>query len=178
MSMPFISEVRMLPYSFAPRGWTDCTGQVLSISENSALFSLIGTTYGGDGRITTAVPNLTGRAPSYWGTGPGLKPRYYGEFGGEAMVQLSISEMPQHSHSMTGAFGGGTDETDVASNDVYIGPSRGQLSYKKNANASQFVKMSVQTLAVKGANERHENRQPYLAMRFCINLDGLYPPRN
>ena len=183
MSDAFIGEVRLLPYTFAPRFWADCDGQIISISQNTALFSIIGSTYGGDGRSTMAVPNLTTRAAMQWGTGPGLSNHPFGSGSGQPSVILSESQLPQHSHTLSGVTKAGTSAT-PASN-LFIGKDKND----RGGQSIKFVRVSKKvtnldapmnplSLANSGSSESHSNMQPYIGMRFCICLDGTYPSRN
>ena len=177
MADGFYGEVAILPYTFAPRGWTQCNGQLLPISQNSVLFAVIGGTFGGDSRVTLGVPNLSDRAPMGAGIGPGLTPRYLGYYGGQNSVALSMNEYPAHNHNITNVH------YDIAEKNIpqnnYIGKMGGSKYYKaKSDGISSTVQMSPSSLAVAGKSETHENRQPYLAMQFCICIDGTFPSRN
>ena len=172
MADPFVAEIRIVPFNFAPRGWAFCDGQLLPISQNTALFSLLGTTYGGNGQSTFGLPNLQGRSPMHWGQGPGLSQRVIGEAGGQASVMLSSSEMPNHSHGLMAAAGNASTGTPsptaalaTASAAVYGPPS-------------DPVAMSGSAVAAAGGAAPHENRQPFLTLNFVIALQGVYPPRS
>ena len=171
MSEPFIAEIRIFAGNFAPRGWAFCNGQLLPISQNTALFSLIGTTYGGDGRTTTALPNMEGRAPMHQGRAPGLPSRRLGQRGGTETVTLTEAQLPNHSHSLF-ASTLIADETQPASN-VTFGRARSLAYATGTANTS----MAYQTITDSGGSQAHNNMQPYLAMNFIIALQGLYPSR-
>lgn len=170
MSEPFVAEIRIFAGNFAPRGWAFCNGQLLPVSQNTALFSLIGTTYGGDGRSTTALPNLQGRAPMHPGRGPGLTARRLGERGGVGAVTLSEAQMPNHSHQWSASFSD-ADRPDPAGN--YFG--RGNDAYVAPANLGT---MAEQMLPSAGGSQAHNNMQPFLTMNFIIALVGLYPSRS
>ena len=174
MSEPFIAEIRIFAGNFAPRGWAFCDGQLLPVSQNTALFSLIGTTYGGDGRSTTALPDLQGRAPMHPGRGPGLTDRRLGQRGGVETVTLTEAQMPQHQHTLRA-----TDQR--AGSGIAIGnhlaEPRDGLLYQTNASAS-LVPMAEQALPDAGGSQAHNNMQPYLTMNFIIALQGLYPSRS
>jgi microcystin-dependent protein len=171
MSEPFIAEIRIFAGNFAPRGWAFCNGQLLPVSQNTALFSLIGTTYGGDGRTTTALPNLQGRAPMHPGRGPGLTARRLGERGGVETVTLSEAQLPQHNHTARVTEEDGRDND--PGNTVYVGG--GDQMWGPAAN---LAPMSGQTLANTGGSQAHNNLQPFLTMSFIIALVGLYPSRS
>ncbi|MCP4693552.1 MAG: phage tail protein [Desulfobacterales bacterium] len=175
MSEPFIAEIRLFPYTFAPRGWAYCNGQTLPLSQNTALFSLIGTTYGGDGRTTVGLPNLRDRAAMHPGLGPGLTPRALGQTGGADQVTLTEAQTPNHTHIMT------VTKNDPTTNDPkdhytskHQDANRGKM-YKKDATLD--VMMSPAAIAPAGG-ESHENIQPCLGIPFCIALDGIYPTRS
>ena len=178
MSEPFIAEVRIFAGNFAPRGWAFCDGQLLPVANNTALFSLIGTTYGGDGRTTTALPNLQGRSAMHPGRGPGLTARRLGEKVGVETVTLSEAQIPSHTHSLGGssedadiiADGGGTP----ANNRTLATTGGGRIYTDSTANI-----MSLATSAVSntGGSQAHSNVQPYLTLNFIIALVGLYPSR-
>jgi microcystin-dependent protein len=187
MSEPFIGEIRLMPYTFAPRSWTWCQGQTMPIQSNYALFAILGTTYGGDGHSTFALPNLTNRAPMHPGRGPGLTNRWLGERDGSNTLELVESQMPAHNHRLQGAKPTGTDlppDNSVPnSNRMISGFTDGGLTtpksaYVKNPDAAQFVNMATSTIGTAGQSQGHENRQPFLAVNFCIALDGMFPARS
>jgi len=169
MSEPFIAEIKIFASNFAPRGWAFCNGQVLPIAQNSALFSLVGTTYGGDGQTTFALPNLQGRAAMHPGTGPGLSPRRLGESGGAAAVNLSAAEIPTHNHPMNGA-----PSADQASPDA----SHGLGNAPMYATPGPTLAMGANAIGSTGGSLPHNNLQPYLAINYVIALQGIYPPRS
>ncbi|HZD95071.1 MAG TPA: tail fiber protein [Candidatus Sulfotelmatobacter sp.] len=173
MSDPFVAEIRIFPFNFAPRGWAFCDGQILPISQNTALFSLLGTTYGGDGKSTFALPNLQGSTPLQPGQGPGLSLRDLGEIGGEQNVTLLQTEMPAHIHGALGAAGGGENNpsTNAWASGIKTGPS---LYTPSNANNTS---MSPQALSITGGSLPHNNMMPFLTLNFCIALQGIFPPR-
>ncbi len=174
MSDPYIGEIRLFGFNFAPQGWAQCNGQLLSIAQNTALFSILGTTYGGNGQTTFGLPNLQGQAPLHTGQGPGLSYRTLGEIGGEAAVTLLASEMPQHTHSAAASSAIG-DQTTPASNVWAAGAGgRGQNFYTTGSD----VAMSGQALGASGASQPHNNMPPYEVLNFCICLNGVYPPRS
>jgi microcystin-dependent protein len=173
MADPFIAEIRIFAGNFAPRGWAFCNGQLLAISQNTALFSLLGTIYGGDGRTTFGLPNLQGRAPMHQGQGPGLTPRTIGELSGSTTVTLLTTEMASHTHAMVAS-------TSPASARL---PTDSALSRSRNGNAYQTQASNLATMAPAaigqaGANQPHNNLQPYLTLTFIIALQGIYPSRN
>jgi len=172
MSDPFVAEIRMVGFNFAPTGWAQCNGQLLPISQNTALFSLLGTFYGGDGKSTFGLPNLEGSCPLHQGQGAGLSARFIGEQGGTQFVTLLTSEMPSHSHNAVGrAF--------LANQQFPAGKSWGgnQTARQYNANAPDG-NMNVQALSISGGNQPHNNLQPYLVVNFIIAMQGVFPPRN
>jgi microcystin-dependent protein len=170
MADPFVAEIRIFPFNFAPKGWAWCNGQLLPISQNTALFSLLGTTYGGNGKSNFALPDLQGRAPMHPGQGPGLSLHDLGESGGSETVSLLPSEMPAHSHTMQCSTAPG----DSASPTGVVARTIGATPY--NA-ASSNVAMAPQALAFAGSGSPHNNMQPYLTCNFNIALQGVFPPR-
>lgn len=171
MSEPFIAEVRIFAGNFAPRGWAFCDGQLLPIAQNTALFSLIGTTYGGDGRTTTALPNLQGRAPMHPGRGPGLTARQLGQRTGVETVSLSQAQIPSHTHTLRGnSQRGGTGSPSQAVLDNSSMPAYG--------SATNLTSMNSNTVARTGGGQDHLNMQPFLSINFIISLQGLYPSRD
>ncbi len=174
MSEPFVAEIRIFAGNFAPRGWAFCNGQLLPISQNTALFSLIGTTYGGDGRTTTALPNLQGRAPMHPGRGPGLTDRRLGQRGGIEVVTLTEAQMPNHTHSLKGIATPAT--TNVPSNTTALARSVDGFAYKENATAN--ATLNTGALLSAGGSQSHNNMSPFLVMNFIIALVGLYPSRS
>ncbi|QBK31405.1 phage tail protein [Roseitalea porphyridii] len=172
MSEPFVAEIRIFAGNFAPRGWAFCNGQLLPIAQNTALFSLIGTTYGGDGRSTTALPNMEGRAPMHPGRGPGLTTRRLGERGGAETVTLTEAQMPQHHHTLTGSADDRVLSVNPGGN--YLGA--GTALYAPSS--AQRAPMAAQALPETGGSQAHNNMQPYLTINFIIALVGLYPSRS
>jgi len=169
---PFVAEIRIFPFNFAPRGWAMCNGQVLSISQNTALFSLLGTTYGGNGTSNFALPNLHGSAPIHAGQGPGLSLRDLGETGGSTTVTVLATEMPAHTHAAKAYATSGNDYG--PGGDVWAEDAGGADEYAPTANAS----LNAGALSPVGGNQAHNNLQPYLTLNFCIALQGVYPPRS
>jgi microcystin-dependent protein len=172
MADPFVAEIRIFPFNFAPRGWAWCNGQLMPLSQNTALFSLLGTTYGGDGKSTFALPNLQGRAPMHPGQGPGLSNRRLGELGGSETVTLTQSEMPSHGHALRAATQDNADVNTITSTASFAGSTGGAL-YQTAPN----VTLSDQALAPAGGSLPHNNMQPFLTCYFCIALQGIFPPR-
>lgn len=172
MADPFVAEIRMFPFNFAPRGWAFCDGQLLPLSQNTALFSLLGTTYGGNGKSNFALPNLQGRAPMHPGQGPGLSLHDLGETGGVETVTLLESEIPSHSHAQRAAI----DPGDLfAPTNNALATSVGATIYQPSS--AQLVNMSAQSLAPSGSDQPHNNMQPYLTVNVCIAMQGVFPPR-
>jgi len=174
MADPFVAEIRIFPFNFAPKGWAFSGGQILPLSQNTALFSLLGTTYGGDGKSNFALPNLQGRAPMHPGQGPGLSLHDLGETGGTDTVTLLQSEMPMHNHTMRGTVENGTQGTLTAN--ITLATSIGGTVFQTVTNAN-LMPMSPNALAPAGGDQPHNNLQPYLTCNFCIALQGVYPPR-
>lgn len=177
MADPFMAEVRIWATNFAPRGWAFCEGQYMPISQNTALFSLVGTTYGGNGHTTFCVPNLKGRAPMHWGTGPGLTPRVYGEFGGVSRVTLTKSQIPAHNHIIAGQASNGNSHA-PANHYLAKDPAKSQRVRMLKVEPSSMVTMSPLAISAEGGGQSHENCQPYLGLNFCIATLGIYPSRN
>lgn len=176
MTAPFIAEIRMFAGNFAPRNYAFCSGQILPISQNTALFSLLGTTYGGNGTTNFALPDLRGRAPMHPGNGPGLTPRVLGEVGGENSVTLLSTEMPLHTHSISGAVIANSSPTGTpASNTLFTNASPNQLY---GAVLGTPVNLAPQSITLTGGSLPHNNTQPYLAITFIIALQGIFPARN
>jgi microcystin-dependent protein len=175
MSFPFVAEIRIFGFNFAPTGWALCNGQVLPISQNTALFSLLGTMYGGDGKSTFALPNLQGRSPIFWGQGPGLSLYDPGQTGGSATVTLLQSELPAHTHQARAASTSG-NQGGPAGN-VWAG-APGRTPPPRFQTGAPNTAMSPSTIAAAGGSQPHNNRQPYLGVNFCIALQGVFPPRS
>ncbi|MDN5923579.1 MAG: tail fiber protein [Xanthomonadales bacterium] len=174
MADPFVAEIRIFPFNFVPEGWAFCDGQLLPLSQNTALFSLLGTTYGGNGKSNFALPDLQGRAPMHPGQGPGLSLHDLGESGGSETVSLLESEVPSHNHGLL-SLGTPGNRTTPAGNTI-ARPTAG-VAFVPSAGAS-LVPMSQQALAPNGSDQPHNNMQPYLTMYFCIALQGVFPPRS
>lgn len=172
MADPFVAEIRIFPFNFAPKGWAWCDGQLLPLSQNTALFSLLGTTYGGDGKSTFALPDLQGRAPMQPGQGPGLSLHDLGETGGSETVTLLESEIPAHSHAMR-ANVIDVGDTNVVGPSAVLALSSGGTLYQNAPNTSA----AAEALAPAGGDQPHNNMMPYLTFYFCIALQGIFPPR-
>jgi len=171
MSDPFVAEIRIFACDFAPTGWATCDGQLLPISQNTALFSLLGTFYGGDGKSTFALPNLGGSAALNQGQGPGLTDRVLGEIGGEQSLTLLTTEMPAHNHDVTASNQIGTDRTPSGED---LARSKGMNLYAPSGTATP---MAFQATTPAGGSLPHNNMSPYLTLTFCIALQGIFPPR-
>jgi microcystin-dependent protein len=171
MSDPFLGEIRLFPYNFAPLGWALCDGSVLSIASNTALFSLLGTTYGGDGRSTFALPDLRGRVAVSSGQGAGLTDHPLGQLGGDETVTLTTDGLPAHSHAVAAHSSRGAH---ASPNGRVPGHSSSGTVY---ADASDRTQMSAQMIAPTGGDQPHDNLQPYLALNYCIAMEGIFPSR-
>lgn len=167
---PFIGQIIMFGGNFPPRGWAFCDGQLLPISSHSALFSILGTTYGGDGRSTFALPDLRGRVPIHPGSGPGLQSRRLGEKSGQEQVTLTVNEMPSHTHQ--GGMEVGTGKSGATANGGYIADSN---DINKAGGGGNFAGLQI---ANAGGNQAHNNMQPYNCVNFIIALEGVYPSRS
>lgn len=166
MAEPFLAEIRIMSFAFAPKGWALCDGQVLPINQNQALFALLGTTYGGDGRVTFALPDLRARTPVHVGNGHTL-----GQKAGEATHTLSLAELPSHTHVARGV----TDKaTTPAPNGNMLAATRGLSAYAAPANLTGLEPSSI---ANTGGGQPHSNVQPFLTLNFCIALQGIFPSR-
>ena len=168
---PFVAEIRIFPFNFSPKGWAFCDGQILPLSQNTALFSLLGTTYGGDGKSTFALPDLQGAAAMHPGQGPGLSLHDLGEVGGSDTVSLLESEMPSHSHSLVASQSDGVS-THPAGN-LFAQGVGVQVWGTNPPNTS----LHLSAIATAGGSGPHNNMQPYLTLNFCIALQGVFPPR-
>ena len=171
MADPFVAEIRIFPFNFAPKGWAWCDGQLMPLSQNTALFSLLGTTYGGNGKSNFALPDLQGRAPMHPGQGPGLSLHDLGETGGSDTVTLLESEMPAHSH------GWQVSVAEALQNDPNGQNYGGGTGINLYAVPGATVSMAPESLTPTGGDQPHNNLQPYLTFYFCIALQGVFPPR-
>lgn len=168
---PFLAEIRIFPFNFAPKGWAWCDGQLLPLSQNTALFSLLGTTYGGNGKSNFALPDLQGRTPMHPGQGPGLSLHDLGETGGSETVSLLESEIPAHSHTLMAA----------SLNSQSTTPTNNSLGrgnpVKIYSTVAPTALMDANSIAPAGGDQPHNNMMPYLTFYFCIALQGVFPPR-
>ena len=175
MADPFVAEIRIFPFNFAPKGWAWCDGQLLPLSQNTALFSLLGTTYGGNGKSNFALPDLQGRAPMHPGQGPGLSLHDLGETGGSETVTLLESEMPAHNHGYqlrpTAAIPPQPSPVGLA------GARSNSRPYAPAANGTN-TQMNFTSILPTGGDQPHNNMMPYLTFYFCIALQGVFPPRS
>jgi microcystin-dependent protein len=174
MSEPFVGEIRMFAGNFAPRGWAFCDGQLLAVSQNDALFSLLGTIYGGDGRTTFGLPDLRGRIPIHTGQGPGLSNRRLGASSGQETVTLAANQLPSHSHPLQASTQPGTESAPAgavlaqSSSDIYV----------ENPPAASIKNLSAGAVSALGGSQAHTNLMPFLAIHFIISLFGIFPSRN
>jgi microcystin-dependent protein len=176
MADPFVAEIRIFPFNFAPRGWAWCDGQLLPLSQNTALFSLLGTTYGGNGKSNFALPDLQGSVPMHPGQGPGLSLHDLGEIGGSETVTLLESEIPFHSHVINASTGAVDEEGTKLPAGAIPGKQQGANPIYTTL-ASPITPFSPQALVPAGGDAPHNNLQPYLTCYFCIALQGVFPPR-
>jgi len=179
MSSPFLAEIRIWACNFAPTGWAQCNGQLLPISQNTALFSLLGTNYGGDGKSTFALPNFEGASPIQQGQGPGLSLYNLGEQGGSPFITLLDSEQPSHSHLLNAESGFAS--TADPTNALY---AAGQWSAPPNAGVVASytaqppnTQLGPPAIGIAGGSQPHNNMMPYLTLNFCIAMQGIFPPR-
>lgn len=175
MADPFVAEIRIFGFNFAPKGWAFCNGQILPLSQNTALFSLLGTTYGGDGKSNFALPNLQGSVPMHPGQGPGLSLHDLGEMAGTETVTLLSTEMPSHNHGV-GAQAIPLGGLVTPSANTLNRPASGNLFF--TPGSASIAAMAATAIGPAGNGLPHNNMQPYLTLNFCIALQGVYPPRN
>ncbi len=182
MSNQYVGEIRPFGFTFAPRDWAFCDGALQSIANNSTLFAVIGTIYGGDGQTTFALPDMRGRAPMHQGTGPGLTNRVIGQAFGSASVTLLSSQMPAHIHTINAtqiAQGGEGLETGTPSGQSYLGNSTsGCKGWHGTTTVPPLVAFSNRAISINGGSQPHDNLQPLLAVNFCMALFGIFPTRN
>jgi microcystin-dependent protein len=174
MTEPFLAEIRIFPFNFAPRGWAFCDGQLVPIRQSTALFSLVGTTYGGDGQTTFALPNLQGNVPMFWGQGPGDQ-HVLGETGGSPTVALSAAEMPAHTHTML-AFSLSTPSA-VAPTGELVADGVGCKPFGSSGLSSNTQLHPQAVSLAAGGSGAHNNMMPSLVLNFCIALEGVFPQR-
>jgi microcystin-dependent protein len=174
MADQFIAEIRLFPFNFAPTGWAMCLGQLVSISQYTALFSLLGTNFGGNGTSTFALPNLQGTSPMHWGNGAGLSSYYLGEVAGSATVTLTLGQMPLHNHLIM--VGEGGSPTNAPSTATYLGQADAARWYLPSGTPN--VTLAANAIGFAGGSQPHPNQQPYQTLNFCIALSGTYPPRS
>ena len=173
MSAPFVAEIRIFGFNFAPTGWAQCNGQLIPISQNTALFALLGTFYGGDGKSTFALPDLRGNAAMHWGQGFGLSQRSIGQIGGAQTITLLQAEMPSHTHIMRGVNEQGDAPTPQG---TALARPTGAFTYVPPGQPTTL--MAFQSLSIAGGSLPHNNMQPYLVLNFCIAMQGVFPPRS
>lgn len=175
MSEPFLAEVRIVGFNYAPRGWAFCDGQILPINQNQSLYSLLGTTYGGDGRTSFALPDLRGRVPIHVGQSNGGAIHQLGQKGGEEAHTLSTAEMPQHDHQLDGSSSNA--DSPIATNQILAATPAADI-YVQGTGTNALQNMSAASVANTGGGQAHENMQPFLVLNYCIALQGLFPSRN
>jgi microcystin-dependent protein len=175
MSNFFLGEIKLLGCNFAPRGFALCNGQLLPIAQYTALFALLGTTYGGDGQNTFGLPDLQGRLPVHQGTGPGLSTYQIGQVSGSEGVTLTTQQLPSHTHALAAS----TNPSDraVPANTLALGQQTGGALFTQTANGVDAT-LNAASLGVAGGNQPHDNMQPYLCVTFVIALEGIFPSRN
>lgn len=183
MADPFIGEIRAFAFNYAPQGWATCDGQILNITQNTALFSILSNTFGGNGTTTFGLPNLSGRAPMAIGAGPGLTVRNWGDKVGDATVSLTTSNFPPHTHGLNVVNNSNANSTTAANN--YLARSgvqsgktfSGQNAYQSSPDTTRLAADAVQSAGTATGTVPHNNMQPYLPVLLCIALSGIYPPR-
>jgi len=176
---PFLGQIQPFGFGFAPRGWAQCNGQILSIAQNTALFALLGTMYGGNGTTTFALPNLQSRVPTHFGTAPGGSSYFQGEQGGEETITLNISEMPAHNHTFSGTTDGANNispqDGAVLAKVFHRGGTTPDFYYAPDTTPQPLNNASISMF---GGNLPHTNIQPYLTINWCIAVQGIFPSRN
>jgi microcystin-dependent protein len=178
MSQPYVGEIRCFGFNFAPRDWAFCNGQIMAIAQNPTLFSILGTTYGGDGVTTYGLPNLQGQIPMHWGHGTGGLNTVIGQVQGQTTVALTVSQMPAHNHPISSADPGNlANRFPGPSNTAYLSAIKGSQGYQ-NPPVTPNASFSLSAISTAGGSLPHDNMQPYLALNFCIALFGNFPSRN
>ena len=172
MADPFVAEIRIFPFNFAPKGWAWCDGQLMPLSQNTALFSLLGTTYGGDGKSNFALPDMQGNAPMHPGQGPGLSLHDLGETGGTETVTLLESEIPTHSHALNASKADAVERVPTGQM-----PAKGVGGIVQYATPGALTQLAPNALTPAGGDQPHNNMMPYLTLNFNIALQGVFPPR-
>ena len=172
MSEPFVGEIRIFAGNFAPRGWAFCDGQLLAVSQNDALFSLLGTIHGGDGRTTFGLPDMRGRIPIHAGSGPGLSPRTLGTKAGAEKVTVTINQLPPHTHNIRTSTAAGTENNPAGE---FLGASPNVRLFRPATPNSSLNAASISSV---GGSQSHSNLMPFLCVHFIISLFGIYPSRN
>lgn len=167
MAEPFLAQIQIFGFGFAPRGWATCSGQILPIAQNQALFSILGTTYGGNGVTTFGLPDLRSRTPMHWGQGPGLSNRVLGQVGGVESVTLNTNQIPNHTHSVTANTAAPT-----------VGTPAGNLWAQGKYSTTGGSLMAAGAIGNSGSSQPHPNLSPYLTLNICIALVGVFPSRN
>ncbi|MEM0989037.1 MAG: tail fiber protein [Pseudomonadota bacterium] len=176
MSEPFVGEIRMFGGNFAPRGWAMCDGQLLAVSQNDALFSLLGTIYGGDGRSTFGLPDMRGRLPIHAGTGPGLSPRRLGAKGGSETVTVTPDELPPHTHAFQAD--GSVGSSASAQGNTVAAVTAGNPYFQVSAQVPPLTSMASSSVTAVGGSRAHTNLMPFMCVNFIIALVGIYPSRH
>lgn len=178
MTEPYLGEIRCFGFHFAPRGYAFCNGQLLSIAQNTALYAVIGTIYGGDGQTTFAVPNLQGQIPMHWGNSPSAGNTSIGEVQGTTSVTLTSNQMPQHNHQIVSASAQSTQERSASPTTAsFIANSKGGLIFQ-NPPVTATSPFSPRAISINGGSLAHDNMQPYLTLNFCIAVEGIFPPHS
>jgi len=175
MTDQYLGEIRSFGFNFAPTGWALCNGQILPISQNAALFALLGTSFGGNGTSNFGLPNLQGQVPMHWGDGPGLSPYVLGEQAGSVNETLTIAQMPAHNHGIQ-VSEATTNQTPTPSPSVWLGDSATALAYVASGTAN--TPLAANAIGVSGGGQPHINQQPFLVINFSIALSGIFPSRN
>jgi microcystin-dependent protein len=177
MAEPYLGEIRIFGFSFAPQGWASCDGQLVSIAQNNALYAVLGTTFGGDGQTTFGLPNMKGNAPMEWGNGPNLTPRTPGEMLGESSVTLTVQQIPSHNHMLyAGTTTNLAQQAALPTAQAQLGAAGPGQIY--TTTVTPPVAFSPKAIGVAGQSQPHDNLQPMLVLNFCISMQGMFPSRN